>query len=121
MRTQFYTARAKPARATQGILRKILRPKLSKEARIAISARRRLASKSYRNALEETWKKIDNLTADLAVAHHKSLRRVQSELHMGSRLSRVQRKKTNVWNAFCWKKAQDKENGLYFYDHIGHH
>ncbi|RDB19669.1 hypothetical protein Hypma_013284 [Hypsizygus marmoreus] len=110
MRTRFYGTVAKPSSALQG-LRKRNRPRLSAEAREALNARRRHAAESYKKALSEAWTKIDEATEDLAAAHHKTVRRVQSELHMGRQLSRIQRKKTNAWNAFCWKKSQDKENG----------
>jgi hypothetical protein len=93
-----------------GVKHKVNRPKLSAEARAALLARRRQASQCYKNALSETWDTIDKLTEDLSVAHHKSLQRVQSELHMGHRLACKSRKKTNAWNAFTWKKSQDKEN-----------
>jgi hypothetical protein len=52
---------------------------------------------------------IDKLTEDIAENHHMSLCCVQSELHMGH-----QHKKTNMWNAFYWKKFQNKENGKYY-------
>ena len=51
------------------------------------------------------------MTENLAATHHKSIHRVQSELHMGSVMAKREHKKTNAWNAFCWKKSQDKENG----------
>lgn len=110
MRTRFYRTSTKPGQATQGIARKVSRPKLTKDVRAAIAARRRLASQSYRSALRETWGKIDELIENLALAHHKSLRQVQLELHMGRQLGHRERKKTNAWNAFCWKKSQEKEN-----------
>jgi hypothetical protein len=111
MRTRFYRTSTIPGQATQGIARKVSRPKVTKDVRAAIAARRRLASQSYKSALRETWVKIDELTENLAVAHHKSLRQVQLELHMGRQVGHTERKKTNVWNAFCWKKSQEKENG----------
>lgn len=87
------------------------RPRLSEEARAAVNARRRNAAEHYQKDLAEAWAKIDETTADLAAVHHKSLRRVQSELHMGHLLSRTKHTKTSAWNAFCWKKNQEKENG----------
>ena len=114
MRTRFYRTSTIPGQATQGIARKVSRPKVTKDVRAAIAARRRLASQSYKSALRDTWVKIDELTENLAVAHHKSLRQVQLELHMGHQVSHTEHKKTNVWNAFCWKKSQEKENGQKF-------
>ena len=110
MKTRFYNTSTKAGRTTQGA-RKFHRPKLTKDVRAAITARRRLASQSYRSALKDTWEKIDELTENLAVAHHKSIRQVQLELHMGRQVGSTGRKKTSAWNAFCWKKSQEKENG----------
>jgi hypothetical protein len=68
-------------------------------------------SQSYRSALKDTWEKINDLTENLAVAHHKSIRQIQLELHMGWQVGFTDCKKTSAWNAFCWKKSQEKENG----------
>jgi|ERR1700733_2591030 len=112
MRTRFYHTSTRATRTTLGVKRKINRPKLSADARAALLARRRQASQNYKNALGETWTTIDKLTQELATSHHKSIQRVQSELHTGHELARKERKKTSVWNAFTWKKSQDKENGV---------
>jgi hypothetical protein len=37
---------------------------------------------------------------------------VQSELHMGHKLAHKEQKKTSAWNAFTWKKSQQKENSV---------
>ncbi|KAF8233274.1 hypothetical protein L208DRAFT_1396072 [Tricholoma matsutake] len=110
MRTHFYRTSTIPGQATQGIEQKVSCLKLTKDVHAAIAAHRRLASQSYKSALRETWVKIDELMENLAVAHHKSLWQVQLEVHMGRQVSHTERKKTNVWNAFCWKKSQEKEN-----------
>ena len=78
---------------------------------MAITAHRHLASQSYRSALKDTWEKINELTENLAVAHHKSICQVQLELHMGQQVGSTDHKTTSAWNAFCWKKSQEKENG----------
>ena len=114
MRTRFYTTSSSLSQPTQAVKKKAKCPQLSKEARTLVNARRRQASQSYRTELGEAWAMIDKLTEDIAENHHKSLRRVQSELHMGCQLASHQHKKTNMWNAFCWKKSQDKENGKYY-------
>jgi hypothetical protein len=118
MRTRFYSTSTKASRTTQGIAQKVSRPKLTKDVHAAINARRRLASQSYQRTLKDTWLKIDELTKNRAVAHHKSIRHVQLELHMGRQVGRTEPKKTSAWNAFCWKKAQEKENGRNFWDTI---
>ena len=110
MRVRFYETSAKHARMTQGIKKKIQRPKLSKEARAALNARQQLAAQRYKDALGETWNTIDKLTEEIAASNHKSVRHVQTELHTGLQCSRTERKKTSAWNAFTWKKSQEKEN-----------
>ena len=115
MRTCFYTTSSKLGKTTQAVTKKAKRPQLSQEARAAVNVRRCQATQDYRNDLGEAWKKIDEVTETLAVTHHKSIRHVQSELHMGSMIAKREHKKTNPWSAFCWKKSQDKENGNYLY------
>jgi hypothetical protein len=109
MRTRFYQTSSTHAKTT-GVKKRIKRPKLSKEARAALNERRRLSAKRYMNALGETWNTLDKLAEDVAVSHHKSVSRVRTELHTGIQRSRIQRKKTSAWNAFTWKKSQEKEN-----------
>jgi|SRR5580693_8678026 hypothetical protein len=110
MRTRFYPTSIGSTKRTQVSKRTTPRVRLSKEARAALTARQREAATRYKKDVEDVWTKIDEATEDLAVNHHKSLRRVQSELHMGRLITRTKRQKTNLWNAFCWKKRQDKEN-----------
>ena len=110
MRTRFYETSVGPTKRTQVGKRTIPRVRLSKEARAALTARQREAAARYKNDVEDVWTKIDEATEDLAVNHHKSLRHVQSELHMGRLMARTKRQKTSAWNAFCWKKRQEKEN-----------
>jgi hypothetical protein len=122
MRTRFYVAPAKASKHTQAVKKKAKRPQLSQEASAAIRARRHQASQNYKKGLGEAWSSIDRVVEELAITHHKSIRRVQSELHMGCQMSSQARKKTNAWNAFCWKKSQDKENGeVYTSDSIFRH
>lgn len=114
MRTRFYQTSAKHAKTT-GVKKRIKRPKLSKEARAILNARRQLAAQRYRDALGDSWNTLDKLTEDIAVSHHKSIRRVQTELHTGIQRSRIQRKKTSAWNAFTWKKSKEKDNGRLYH------
>ena len=39
---------------------------------------------------------------------------------MGSMTAKREHRKTNAWNAFCWKKSQDKENGNPLYRGLSH-
>jgi hypothetical protein len=120
MRTHFYNTSTGVSRTTLGVKRKINRPKLSPEAHAALLACWQQASQSYKNALGETWDTIDKLAQELATSHHKSLQHVQSELHMGQKLAWKERKITSAWNAFNWKKSQEKENGkLIMYYNVG--
>jgi hypothetical protein len=87
------------------------RPKLSKEAQAALSARRCAASEKYHDALQKIWSKLDEETTSIAVEHSKSLRKVQMDLQMGRQLSLKRHSKVSAWNTFCWKKHQEeKEN-----------
>lgn len=110
MRTRFYKPHTAPGCSTQQA-KKYPRPSLSTEARRALRARRRHAALAYRQAMDETWRKVEEDAENIAVTHRKSVRRVQRELHMGAQLTQKMRNKTNAWNAFCWKKAQEQEPG----------
>ena len=71
MKTRFYATSAKLSKTTQPVKKKAKRPHLSKEARAAVNARCRQAAQNYRNDLGEAWKKIDEVTENLAATHHK--------------------------------------------------
>ncbi|KAG1733399.1 uncharacterized protein EDB91DRAFT_1084453 [Suillus paluster] len=72
---------------------------LSKEARATLRLERRTKSLGFRDALDDTWKQLNDATKIIATSHHKS-----------HGLLRSRRSKANLWNTFCWKKNQDKEN-----------
>jgi hypothetical protein len=110
MRTRYHRGTVGTQRRTQNIAKHPPRVQLSKDARIAVKARRQAAARLYRTDLEDAWTKMQGVTEDLAANHHKSIRRVQTELNLSCGVARFTRKKTNAWNAFCWKKRQDKEN-----------
>jgi uncharacterized protein (DUF2237 family) len=98
---------------SQGLSR--LRPKvvLSKEARACLTAQRCQKSKDFKVALDDAWLSIDNAVKTIASSHHKSIRRVTNDLYMGCGGLRFKCSKSNAWNAFCWKKNQEKdENGM---------
>ncbi|KAG2114527.1 hypothetical protein DEU56DRAFT_748933 [Suillus clintonianus] len=85
---------------------------LSKEARAALTARRRENAHQFRSALGDAWNGLDETVKEIASSHHKSFRRVQNDLCLGRGMMRFKRSKLNAWNAFCWKKRQDnQENG----------
>jgi hypothetical protein len=93
------------------------RPKviLSKEARATLRLDRRAKSLRFKGALDEAWKELDDATKTIAASHHKSIRYVQNELYTGRGRLRSKRSKLNSWNAFCWKKNQDMDNGKFFF------
>lgn len=91
------------------------RPKviMSKETRAILSANRRLKSRQFKVALDDAWDQIDEAMKAIASTHHKSIRRVQNDLWIGHGILRSKRSKPNAWNAFCWKKNQECENGKF--------
>src|SRR6267154_5385109 len=86
---------------------------LSKEARAALRHERCTKSLRFKDALDDTWKQLDDATIAIATSHHKSIRQVQNDLYIGHGLLHSKCSKANLWNAFCWKKNQDKENGKF--------
>ncbi|KAH7904868.1 hypothetical protein BJ138DRAFT_1018526, partial [Hygrophoropsis aurantiaca] len=82
---------------------------LTKEARAAVSTRRKEARAKFRNDLHNAWKTMDAAAENIAANNNKSVRRVQLDLHMGRALSRIKRSKVSDWNAFCWKRHQVDE------------
>lgn len=82
---------------------------LTKEARKVINERRRQAAACYQEDLGNTWEKIDKSIADLAATHHKSIQRVQKELHMGRSVLHT-RRTVNAWNAWCAKVSNEESS-----------
>lgn len=97
-------------RKRRQVPRKYTHVKLSKDARIAIHARQKAAAHRYKRDVDNAWATINKLSEDLATTHHKSLHRVQGELHMGREITQKKRNKTSLWNAFCWKKRTECQN-----------
>jgi hypothetical protein len=83
---------------------------VSKEVRAALRASRQDAAQKYQGAVQDVYATIEQQVKDVAKTHAKSIRHVQSDLHMGPQISMQSRSRKNAWNAFCWKKFQDKEN-----------
>jgi hypothetical protein len=104
------------SKRTQGLARTHAKVQLSKEARAALTLRRREASLTYRKAVEDAWQVIDDTSIKIAADHKKSVRRVQNELHMGHSLLQSKHSKISAWNSFLWKKSQDgdRENCKFF-------
>ncbi|KAG2029233.1 hypothetical protein BDR03DRAFT_1018706 [Suillus americanus] len=82
----------------------------SKEACAALRLEQCTKSLWFKDTLDDTWKQLDDATKLIASSHHKSIRQVQNDLYIGHGLLCSKCSKANLWNAFCWKKNQDKEN-----------
>jgi hypothetical protein len=88
---------------------------LSKEARAALRSVQREKSQRFKDALDDAWGQIDQVTKTIAASHHKSVWRVQNNLYLGRGALRSKQSKVNLWNAFCWKKGQETENRDFFF------
>ena len=86
------------------------RIQLSKEARAIVKEGRRDASAKYQHSLKDAYSTFEKQIQDVAGTHAKSVRRVHADLHMAPQISLKHRSRENAWNAFCWKKGQEKEN-----------
>ncbi|KAG1860769.1 hypothetical protein F4604DRAFT_1930089 [Suillus subluteus] len=111
MATQTFHA-TQTRKRVQALPTRRTRVTLSKEARTALTARRRENAHQFRSALGDAWNGLDETIKEIASSHHKSFHRVQNDLCLGRGMMRFKRSKLNAWNAFCWKKQQDnQENG----------
>ncbi|KAF9234799.1 hypothetical protein BU15DRAFT_65425 [Melanogaster broomeanus] len=75
---------------------------LSKAARATLALERRQKSSMFKDALDSAWSQIHDTTMEMAVSHRKNLYFRQTAHHM-------RRTKANAWNAFFWKKGQEKK------------
>lgn len=102
--TQQASARNAPRRA-KGL------PKITKEGRAVLNARRKESSAKYHEALEQAWASLEETISRIATDHRKSIRRVESDLRLGRPVSLQQHSRKSAWNAFLWKKClEEKEN-----------
>ena len=83
---------------------------ISKEAHLVLKASRQEASDKYQKALHEAYADGEQRIRAIASDNAKSDRRVRNDLHMAPPVSLNSRSKKSPWNAFCWKKSQEKEN-----------
>lgn len=91
---------------------------LSKEARAALTVRRRDNSHHFKSALQDAWNGLDETVKMISSSHHNSFRHVQNDLCIGRGMMRFKCSKLSAWNAFCWNKRQEnKENGMYTLNH----
>src|SRR6266576_6526962 len=88
-------------------------PPLGKSAQREVTERRRVAAAKYNHTVEELWSTIRQESEKIAVEHHKSLRRVSTDIHMKPTISLGKHSKISAWNAFLWKKRKlEKENQM---------
>ena len=110
MRTRFLKTTVQPSQANSKAKR-CPRPKLGKEAQALAIARRQTAAHSYNKSIDGLWSKMDEEMKNIAVKHHKSLQKVQADLHMGHQTLLKKHSVINPWNAILWKFRQEaKEN-----------
>ena len=110
MKTRFYKAIREPSRLTRGVHKPKVRVKLSKEARAALRKRRKESAQRYKDAMKNAWSGINETIGDLAMDHHRPLRRVEVDFYRGGQLVRRHHQKTNAWNAFLWHLSQGSGN-----------
>ena len=83
---------------------------VSKEVRAALRVSRQDAAQKYQDAIQDVYATVEQQVKDVAKTHARSVRHVQSDLHMGPQISMQSHSRKNAGNMFCWKKFQDKEN-----------
>ena len=110
MPLEFHPTSKSSRKRTQPVVRKYTRIRLSRDARAAISARQKEALRRFQEGIQTTWRDIDKNAETLAATHHKSVKYVQNQLYMGRQMVRAKRKKRSTWNAFIWKKGEERRN-----------
>ena len=95
---------------------------LSAEARAALKLDRHEKSLRFKKDLDHAWKSLEDVTKTIASKHHKSVKRVQNELHLGHTKFRSRHNKINPWNAYFWKQRsidraanESDENRMFFF------
>jgi len=79
---------------------------LSAEARKILKLNRQEKMERFKQDMNDTFERLDEMTNTIASKHGKSINRVQNGLYLGHAKFCTRRKKINAWNAFCWKKHQ---------------
>jgi len=110
------------AQRVQPKARRHIKVILSAEARAILKSNQRKKAERFREDLHDACRSLDKITKTLASKHHKSVRRVRNDLHLGAMKLRSRRGKINAWNAFCWKKRHSDrtaseldENGIFLF------
>lgn len=88
---------------------------LSKAARKALLTERQAKQHLFRKDLESAWAELDNSAVKIASQHHKTVQRVQHDLHFSYHKYSRRRTKVSAWNAFFWKKSREnRTTGMFF-------
>jgi hypothetical protein len=112
MGIRFYTTKARARNRVRGTKNRAPRVKLSKEARETLQIRRRREATSFQTDIDQAMDDMDEAIRKIAADHRKSFRSVQFLLHRGrGKLTKGHRNKTSAWNAWCWKKGQERDGG----------
>ncbi|KAI6036211.1 hypothetical protein BKA83DRAFT_4042354 [Pisolithus microcarpus] len=100
----FYSSKS-TARRVQPKARPRIKVILSANARAALKLNQHDKAERFKKDLDDAWQSLDKVTKTLASKHHKSIRRVENDLHLGHMKFRSRHSKISAWNAFCWKKG----------------
>ncbi|KAI5994435.1 hypothetical protein EDD15DRAFT_2165994 [Pisolithus albus] len=101
----FYSSKS-TGRRVQPKARPRIKVVLSANARAALKLNQHDKAERFKRDLDDAWQSLDKVTKTLASKHHKSIRRVENDLHLGHMKFRSRHSKISAWNAFCWKKGQ---------------
>ncbi|TFK67057.1 hypothetical protein BDN72DRAFT_899278 [Pluteus cervinus] len=91
-------------------------------ARMDALRRQRETRHRYNNEVQTTWTELTTMAEDIAKKHHKSVQRVQRDIHLAQPVQK--RPKVNAWNAFCRETKEqrrssgDTETGRSFLPHL---
>ena len=83
---------------------------VSKEVHTTLTAARQEAVAKYQQDLQNAFSVVEQEIKIIVNTHAKSMRCVRSDLHITPQTSMNSHSKKSAWNAFCWKKSQEKEN-----------
>jgi len=83
------------------------RPKMSKEARQQVAARRKESTNTYAEALEEASGEIKTIAAQVAETHHKTIHEVKNALYLGpGHFLHGKHRTRSAWHTFQWKRRE---------------
>lgn len=89
-------------------------PKLSREARQAITTRQRAKRADEDAAVDEVLTYIDEQATELAQQFGRSRRRYLEKIFIASAMQRKRHNKTSAWSAYLHFKGRDSNAGMFF-------